>query len=250
MHSAAWFYHFHHRLHTEDAAFWSSLATQQGDPILELGCGTGRVFLSLLEQGYQMYGLDIRADMLAILRAQLHFQFGARSPAPAFLWQGDMRSFRLARRFPLIILPCNTLSALSDTDRELALGCVYKHLAPGGVFAASIPNPAALAELEPQSEAEIEEVFSHPGDGDPVQVSSGWTRYEAEIEFFFYYDHLHSDGRSERYIMKTRHNLAPPAAYLEALQAAGFGAIQTYGDFDRRPFRRRSPYLLLVARRG
>ena len=41
--SLAMLYHTHHGLHDEDIPFWLALATRYGDPILELGCGTGRV---------------------------------------------------------------------------------------------------------------------------------------------------------------------------------------------------------------
>jgi ubiquinone/menaquinone biosynthesis C-methylase UbiE len=42
-------YHIHHNAHTEDLPFWLKLAQQQGGPVLELGCGTGRVLIPLIQ---------------------------------------------------------------------------------------------------------------------------------------------------------------------------------------------------------
>ena len=46
-------YHAHHNRHLEDLPFWLDLAAQTGDPLLELGCGTGRVLIPLAQAGYR-----------------------------------------------------------------------------------------------------------------------------------------------------------------------------------------------------
>ena len=51
-------YHAHHNRSLEDLPFWLELAAQAGDPILELGCGTGRVLIPLAQAGYHTIGLD------------------------------------------------------------------------------------------------------------------------------------------------------------------------------------------------
>jgi glycosyltransferase involved in cell wall biosynthesis len=60
-------YHTHHSLRARDLPFWESLAAKIGDPILELGCGTGRVLHTLAGLGYTVTGLDYDPDMLAFL---------------------------------------------------------------------------------------------------------------------------------------------------------------------------------------
>ena len=61
-------YDTHHQRHLEDLPFWLELARNANGPILELGCGTGRILLPLLENNLPAIGLDLDADMLAILR--------------------------------------------------------------------------------------------------------------------------------------------------------------------------------------
>ncbi len=177
-------YHAHHSLYLEDLPFWQRLAASSGSPVLELGCGTGRVLLPLAAGGSHIVGLDRDAGMLAYLRSQ---EDQAIRP---LLVQSDLRRFAFGVRFPLIILPCNTLSTLSKSDREALYRCVSAHLAEGGWFAASLPNPALLADLPVVGEPVVEENFPHPKDQAPVQVTSAWERDETQVSITWAYDHL------------------------------------------------------------
>ena len=49
----------------DDLPFWLAQAARYGDPILELGCGTGRVSIPLAQAGHQVTGIDMAEDMLA-----------------------------------------------------------------------------------------------------------------------------------------------------------------------------------------
>lgn len=239
-------YHAHHSRHHEDLPFWLSLAARQGGPVLELGCGTGRVLLPLARAGYAAFGLDSDARMLACLQAQASADPSCR----ARFFQADMAAFHLARQFPLILLPCNTLSTLPAETRSAALMSVRRHLSPQGVFAASLPNPALLARLPRRSAAEIEEVFPHPRDGEPVQVSSAWQRSAGHCSITWHYDHLLPNGRTERLTAQVRHALLPIEQYTEEYRQAGFRLAAQYGDFDQSPYQAEAPYLILVAQAG
>ena len=81
------------------------------------------------------------------------------------LIEADITEFDLARQFPLIILPCNTFSTLSNDQRVRCLGCVRRHLRKGGIFAVSLPNPELLLRLPARSQPEMEDEFIHPADG-------------------------------------------------------------------------------------
>ena len=133
-------YHAHQRLYRGDIFFWQSLAAHSSGPVLELGCGTGRVLLELASAGYDVYGVDNDADTLAVLQTRLE----ESNLTNVDCRQADMTEFSMKLKFPLIILPCNTYSTLSARQRQATLGCIQKHLAPGGLFAASMLNPAAI----------------------------------------------------------------------------------------------------------
>jgi SAM-dependent methyltransferase len=237
-------YHAHHAHETEDLPFWLELAARQGNPLLELGCGTGRVLLPLAKAGYQVYGLDRDPAMLAFLRLSAPTELRSE----LLLLQSDMTAFHLAKRFALILLPCNTFSTLAQPARLAVLERVAAHLRPGGLFAASLPNPAMLKRLPAASDAELEDILAHPLDGEPVQVSSAWMRQGDLFTLTWHYDHLLPDGRVERLSARIQHHLAPVEAYLADLRAAGLEIKGVYGNFDWSPYDTgSSPYLILVA---
>jgi SAM-dependent methyltransferase len=236
-------YHAHHARHLEDLPFWLELARQQGGPVLELGCGSGRILLPLARDGYTSVGLERDPDKLSTLREAMEPELADRVE----LIRGDMAAFALGQRFPLIILPCNTISTLSAAQRQATLACIHRHLQPEGLFAASLPNPALMKELPLHSEAEIEESFSHPLDGEPVQVSSAWERRGQSLTIYWHYDHLLPDGRVERVSTQVSHTLAHVDAYLAELEAAGLSLVECFGDFDRSTYSPQAPYLILLA---
>ena len=238
-------YHAHHARHKEDLTFWLELARLQGDPILELGCGSGRVLLPLAQAGHSVLGLESDANMLAVLRENLPPGLIERVE----MIQADMAAFELGRQFALILLPCNTYSTLTAQARRATLGCVQRHLAPRGLFAVSLPNPSLLRQLPACSQPEVEEHFPHPLDGEPVQVLSSWARSAAHFVVRWDYDHLLPDGSVERISMQARHELASADAYLAELGAAELHPLALYGDFDRSPYSPEAPYLIITARR-
>ncbi|MGE5224872.1 MAG: class I SAM-dependent methyltransferase [Omnitrophica WOR_2 bacterium] len=237
------YYHAHHALHMEDLPFWLELARQQGGPVLELGCGAGRLLLPMAQAGFLMYGLDRDAAMLAFLKSLLPPDL---QPQPR-LWLADMSAFCLAQHFPLIMLACNTLSTLSPKQRRACLEDVHRHLSMGGLFAVSIPNPAVLWELPAQGETEEEDVFYHPATGNPVVVSSQWERRDQLFIIRWHYDHLLPDGRVQRTSVEARQQLESIPAYLEEIRSAGLHPINQQGDYDGSPYTPRSPYWIVTA---
>jgi SAM-dependent methyltransferase len=235
-------YHTHHMRNPEDQHFWLGLAQRQGGSILELGCGTGRVLLPLAEAGYPVFGLDYDAQMLKYLQeitpATLRWRVN--------IFQGDICAYRLARQFSLILLPCNTYSTLAPYQRAQALERARQHLSSDGLFAVSMPNPALLDNLPRRSQPEIEEIFPHPLDGEPVQVSSAWKRTRQQVTFTWYYDHLLPDGSVQRTLHQVSHNIIPLEKILEEFSSAGMHVTDLYGDFDTSSFSTESTHLILL----
>ena len=238
-------YHAHHDRNQEDLRFWLSLAEKYGYPVLELGCGTGRVLLPLSEAGFQPIGLDHDLQMLRYLRSE----FGAQARLQPQVVAGDMCAFHFGVQFQLILLPCNTFSTLEAHQREGCLGCVTRHLRQSGIFAVSMPNPELLANLPAHSAAEMEDEFLHPVSGNPVQVSSSWERRRGRFTVTWIYDHLQPDGEIEHLEVQTRHHIHSLEAYLGEFREAGLDVIEIYGDYDFSPYREGSPSLIILAAR-
>ncbi len=237
--------HIHHNHDLEDLPFWLDLAAQAGSPVLELGCGTGRVLIPLAQAGYQTIGLDHDLSMLSYLRMNITTQL----KHPPELIAADFTEFNFATHFPLVLLPCNTFSTLSTDQRMLCLRCVYQHLRKGGAFAISIPNPEILRRLPGRSVAEIEDEFINPSTGNPVQVSSSWQRTRKTFIVDWNYDHLLPDGTVERFKVKTSHQLIPVKNYMADIEQAGLMVKEIYGDFDHSTYSANSSHLIFLITR-
>jgi SAM-dependent methyltransferase len=196
----------------------------------------------MAEAGYDMVGLDNDPGMLAILKESLSLNLVQQTHIVA----GDFTSFCFRLRFPLIILPCNTYSTLSARRRQAILERAHQHLLPGGIFAASIPNPALLRTLPQRSDPEIEDTFPHPIDGEPVQVSTTWERTAGRFIVHWYYDHLSPDGSVDRFFTQVQHHLAPVQTHIDEIGQAGLRVDHIFGDFIKNPYSSDSPFLIMV----
>jgi SAM-dependent methyltransferase len=130
-----------------DVLYYVRLARESGGPVLEYGIGNGRVALAVAKAGIEIEGVDLSRAMLDDLAARLG-KLPERVAARVRSHHGDMRSLRLERRFPLVIVPFNGILHLYErSDFEAFFARVREHLAEGGrfVFDFSIPAPLDLA---------------------------------------------------------------------------------------------------------
>ena len=87
-----------------DVQFYIEEARNAESPVLEIGCGTGRILLPIAESGGTVVGLDRSPTMLTILRRKLA-SYSAEMQSRVELIEGDMRNFSLGRRFKLVMIP-------------------------------------------------------------------------------------------------------------------------------------------------
>jgi SAM-dependent methyltransferase len=115
-----------------DLPLWEELAGLHGDPVLELGCGTGRVALHLARRGHEVIGLDQDPELLAVLDARGE---GLRLRTH----RADARVFELQEPVALVLAPTHLLQLLpGPVERGECLRCVAAALRPGGLLAVVI----------------------------------------------------------------------------------------------------------------
>jgi ubiquinone/menaquinone biosynthesis C-methylase UbiE len=116
-----------------DVPFWRSLALQAGGPVLELGCGTGRISLPLGRAGVRLVGIDRSEPMLARARARAK---RARLSQNISLIRADIRSAPFpGPSFSVVMAPYGILqSLLRERDLRATLNEVQRVLEPGGTF--------------------------------------------------------------------------------------------------------------------
>jgi SAM-dependent methyltransferase len=128
--------------YVEDLGVWHELAVEHGDPVLDVGAGTGRIALDLARRGHEVTALDRDP----VLIAELERRAAGLDVATVV---ADARRFELGRRFPLIIVPMQTIQLLGgQRGRQQFLIAAAGHLLPGGVLAVAISEMLESFSLE------------------------------------------------------------------------------------------------------
>ena len=167
---ARWWAEFNDRAGPEELAFYRAVVERDGQPALDLGCGTGRLLLPLLRAGLDVDGCDLSPDMLAHCR-----QRAARDGLAPRLYQQAMHELDLPRAYRTIFI-CDSfgIGGQREQDAEALRRC-HRHLAPGGVLVFSHELPYADAEEWPYwlPEARRRLPQAWPATGDRRRAADG-----------------------------------------------------------------------------
>jgi len=101
------------KLRTGDSDFYLKKIIECKGSILEVGVGTGRIFIDAMKKGSDIYGIDVSKSMIDVLRSNISDDNHNR------VFVKDARDFNLGVKFDLIIMPFRTFSHFIDTDDQL-----------------------------------------------------------------------------------------------------------------------------------
>jgi SAM-dependent methyltransferase len=223
-----------------DVSFYVDAAKRAAGPVLEIGCGTGRVLIPTARARVEITGLDLSTYMLEVCQTRL-LQESEQVRSLVELVQADMRSFNLRQEFNLATIPFRPFQHLTTVEDQLdCLRTIHHHLVPDGMLIFDIFNPSleSLVHQNEGQEINDEPEFTTP-DGRRVIRKHKITardRYNQinYVELIYYV--THPNGEEERLVhaFPMRYLFRYEAEHL--LERAGFRVEELYATFEKQPF--------------
>jgi SAM-dependent methyltransferase len=223
-----------------DASFYLEEAKASGGPVLELGCGTGRLVVPLLETGLEIHGLDASTAMLEAAQKKREL-LPAEVATRLHLHSGDMSQFDLGQRFALIFIAFRSFQILvtPDAQRQCLL-CIRKHLAPNGKVIINLFDPRYdLIVPGRQESVQSPRESVHPVSGNRVLVETLERVNDPVTQTFqerWQFTETNSTGeviRQEEESLHLRWTFRFEMQHL--LESCGFVVAAEYSDFRRSP---------------
>ena len=213
----------------EDIPFYVDLAVRSGGPVLELGVGSGRVAVPTALAGVSVVGVDASPTMLELARRR-----AAPHTVDLRLVHADMRALPELGRFALVTIPFRALLHLSsDEERRGVFRAARERLEPSGALAFDVFHPAT----EDVAETHDRWLEREPG----IWERARWDAARRELELAV--RTATSEAAMDLWWLE-------PDDWRRLLGEAGFGAVETYGWFDRAPLVAGAADSVWIARRG
>jgi ubiquinone/menaquinone biosynthesis C-methylase UbiE len=232
-------------LDRRDVKFWRKMAERANGPVLELGCGTGRVTIPVARAGVRIIGVDRSAGMLAYAAKRSRRARAGRRPT---LLRADIRflPFRTAARFDLVMAPYGILQSLvRESDLAATLTSVARVLAHRGLFGIDLV-PDLPVWKEYRNKVRFRGV--RRGGKSRVMLVESVRQDRAKKLTMFDQEYIERRGRerqSRRFSLVFRTLTVPQMS--RRLENAGFRVTAVLGDYDGEPWDARADVWLILA---
>lgn len=216
----------------DDRFFYLDVVKTYGQPVLDVGCGTGRILLDFMQQGFDIDGIDNSPDMLALCK-----QKAEKLGLNPIVYQQEMDKLSLPRKYQTILVPSSSFQLLLDSALPpIAMNRFYEHLLPGGVLV--MPFMMLWKSGDPL-ESEWTKEAARPEDGATVRRWS-FARFDPAtgLEHTIERYEIIKDGQT---LASEEHKQSPATRSYTQEQAvtlyqeAGFTDIQVFHEFTFEP---------------
>lgn len=244
------FYDGDYRDYDDDLDAILQLAEEAGGPVLELGCGTGRVLIPLAAAGHRVTGVDVSPALLARARAKVE---AAGLRARIALVQSALPGPDLpARDFALAVCTTNTLMHFTTPAAQLdLLRYAWRHLCEEGLLFLDLFSPDIPRLLAVDGMMELADRWMDAESGAEVLKWSVRSLDLAEQlqETLFVYEEIPAHGEARRTVCPFTLRFLWRNEGELMLRAAGFVVEDVWGDFDGAPYDALSEHLIFIARK-
>ncbi|MBZ0286497.1 MAG: class I SAM-dependent methyltransferase [Anaerolineae bacterium] len=234
---------------TDDLNFYADVAEEYGGPILDVGCGTGRVVFHLAQAGYITHGIDSEYDMLE--RAKMKLDVFGHVREKLTFYQGDVMTYDLDKKYKMVLLSYNALMHFHTQEEQLSLlHRLRECILPDGLLIIDLPNAGETFASQDSDSITLERTFIEPETGHMVmqQSVSFLDRAQQLMEVTWIYDELSEDGIVMRTVAPIifRYIFCPELTLL--LKQNGFEVDEIYGDYDGGAFENGCERMIVLAK--
>lgn len=234
----------------DDLALYSRLAADVEGPILDVGCGTGRIVFHLAQEDHRVVGVDNNRAMLDIFERKLEAMPHLRDLID--LHEANITDFQTEERFGLILLSYNALMHFYEQPLQMRL---LQHLGQllreDGLLVIDLPNAGETFATQDSDAMILERKFIDPETGHMIMLwsTSYLDRVTQLLHVQWFYDEVGEDGTVKRLFAPNvlRYYFYPEMRLL--LQSCGLEIEAVYGDPDDGPFEDGCERMILYARR-
>jgi SAM-dependent methyltransferase len=237
-----------------DLPFYLDLAGQSGGPVLEIACGTGRVLLPIARRGIEICGVDNSQPMLQVLKENLAGE-SQQVRQRVSVQEGDMRIFRLQRKFPLVMIPFRAMQHMFRVeDQVAALKTAAAHLMDDGILAFDVfyPKFEMIWTKVGEEVAEMEWTSA----SDPTKTIRRFFRKDSvdkihQVFSFTFIFRTYESGKlilEETEAFKLCYYTYPHVRALFLL--AGLEPVAEYGSFAKTPLDNSAEQMIFLLRRS
>jgi SAM-dependent methyltransferase len=245
-------YDLEHDEVTDDLVFYRELARRAGGPVLDLGCGSGRLFRALLDGGApRVVGVDGSAALLHRAEGRIGADSvlaDARRSGRLELAAGDVRRPPVRGRFAMAVA-AGVMPHLSGPEEAMRMiTSAARHLQPGGLLVLDDIGPAGL----PWRDLPMTLDWERELDGRRVVRRSQLARRESPeglwVDYATLTDSVRPDGTIARLPATFRLWYSSEDVLRHLLAEGGFVTETIYGSHDLEPFGRESERRIVIAR--